>query len=615
MRSSAFHSFEEEDEKAKVYDSELMRRLLKYLSPYKLQIAVALILIIAAAVVTLAGPYLTKITIDDYIRPRNLKGLELIILFYILALVMEAALNYAKRYITEMIGQNVMYDMRMQIFNHLQRLHVGFFDRNPVGRLMTRVMGDVSVLNDLFTSGVIEVFGDLFSLLSIMIMMLSLNWKLALVTYTVIPLIFIATFIFQIKVRRAYREGRRQLARVNAFLEENLVGMTTVQAFCHEKRSFDKFDERNESYLNTNLRSVLYHSMFFPTVEVIGAVATALIIWYGGGKIIQPPSPPLLRGIQNTLTIGALVAFIQYSSRFFWPIRSLTEKYNILQSAMAASERIFGLLDTEPLIKNPEVPAKVDKIKGHIEFKDVWFAYNNEDYVIKGISFEAKEGEKVAIVGATGAGKTSIINLLCRFYEVNKGQILIDGVDIRQMKLDKLHRSIGIVQQDVFLFSGTVEGNIRLGHKDISSQKVVHAAQSVHADYFIKKLPDLYQSEVKERGSTFSVGQKQLIAFARALAYDPEILVLDEATSSVDTETEMLIQDALKRLMYGRTSIIIAHRLSTIQNADKIIVMHRGRIREIGNHWELLKQRGIYYRLYQLQYKGQEVTSEAASGD
>ncbi|MBM3237255.1 ABC transporter ATP-binding protein [Candidatus Poribacteria bacterium] len=605
MRSSAFHSFEEEDEKAKVYDHELMRRLLKYLSPYKRQIVVALILTIAAAVVMLAGPYLTKIAIDDYVRPLKLKGLELIVLCYILALVLEAALNYAKRYITQMIGQDVMYDMRLQIFSHLQRLHVGFFDRNPVGRLMTRVMGDVSVLNDLFTSGVIEVFGDLFSLLSIMIMMLSLNWKLALVTYTVIPLIFIATFIFQIKVRRAYREGRRQLARVNAFLEENLVGMTTVQAFCQEKRSFDKFNERNESYLNANLRSVLYHALFFPLVEVIGAIATALIIWYGGGKIIQ-----------NAMTIGSLVAFIQYSARFFWPIRSLTEKYNILQAAMAASERIFVLLDTEPLIKNPEVPAKVDKIKGHIEFKDVWFAYNDEDYVIKGISFEAKEGEKVAIVGATGAGKTSIINLLCRFYEISKGQILIDGVDIRDLELDKLHRSIGIVQQDVFLFSGTIEGNIRLGHQDISLQNVIQAAQSVHADYFIKKLPELYQSEVQERGSTFSVGQKQLIAFARALAYDPEILVLDEATSSVDTETEMLIQDALKRLMYGRTSIIIAHRLSTIQNADKIIVMHRGRIREMGSHWELLKQRGIYYRLYQLQYKGQEITGEAAaSGD
>ncbi|MFQ6039214.1 MAG: ABC transporter ATP-binding protein [Candidatus Poribacteria bacterium] len=603
MRDSEFHSFEEEDEHAKIYDRQLMRRLLIYLVPYKLQIAAALVLIIAASVVMLAGPYLTKIAIDNYIRPLNLKGLEFIIFLYILALVLEAIFNYAKRYVTQMIGQKVMYDIRMQLFSHLQKLHVGFFDRNPVGRLMTRVMGDVSVLNDLFTSGVIEVFGDLFSIMGIMAVMFTMNWQLALVTYTVIPIILIATLIFQIKVRRAYREGRRQLARVNAFLEENLVGMTTVQTFCQEKRSFEKFDERNQAYLNANLHSVLYYSMFFPIVEVTGAIATALIIWYGGGRIIQ-----------NAMTIGALVAFIQYSARFFWPIRSLTEKYNILQSAMAASERIFGLLDTEPLITDSKSPVKVDKVKGDIEFKDVWFAYNDEDYVLKGVSFEVKEGEKVAIVGATGAGKTSIINLLCRFYEVNKGRILIDGVDIREMELDKLHRSIGIVQQDVFLFSGTIEGNIRLGNKDISPQRVVHAAQSVHADYFIKKLPGLYQSEVKERGSTFSVGQKQLIAFARALAYDPEILILDEATSSVDTETELLIQDALKRLMYDRTSIVIAHRLSTIQNADKIIVMHRGEIREIGDHWELLKRRGIYYRLYQLQYKGQEVIAEAASG-
>ena len=604
MRGSEFHSFEEEDEHAKIYDRELMRRLLVYLRPYKFQIGLALVLIIAAALVMLAGPYLTKIAIDDYIRPGNLKGLGLIIFLYVMALVLEAIFNYSKRYVTQMIGQKVMYDIRMQLFNHLQRLHVGFFDRNPVGRLMTRVMGDVSVLNDLFTSGVVEVFGDFFSILSIMVVMFVMNWKLALVTYTVIPLIFIATLIFQIKVRKVYREGRRQLARVNAFLEENLVGMTTVQTFCQEKRSFEKFNERNESYLDTNLRSVLYYSMFFPIVEVTGAVATALIVWYGGGEIIQ-----------NAMTIGSLVAFIQYASRFFWPIRSLTEKYNILQSAMAASERIFGLLDTEPLIKNPELPAQAEKINGQIEFKDVWFAYNDDDYVLKGISFEAKEGEKIAIVGATGAGKTSIINLLCRFYEINKGQILIDGVDIRDMELDRLHRSIGIVQQDVFLFSGTIEGNIRLGNKDISSEKIAHAARSVHADYFIKRLPELYQSEVKERGSTLSVGQKQLIAFARALAYDPEILVLDEATSSVDTETEMLIQDALKILMYSRTSIVIAHRLSTIQNADKIIVMHKGEIREIGNLWELLKQRGIYYRLYQLQYKGQEVIAEAASDD
>lgn len=597
MRDSEFQSFEEEDELGKIYDIALIQRLLIYLKPYKLWFGVAIVLIIAGAGLALVGPYLFKIAIDKYITPGNLSGLQFIIFCYIAALISEFVINYWKRYITEIMGQNIMYDIRMQLFEHIQRLHVGFFDKNPVGRLMTRVMGDVSVLNDLFTSGVIDVFGDVFSIVGIMIMMLALNWKLALVTFAVIPIIFAATLIFQIHVRKAYREGRRQLARVNAFMEENLVGMTTVQLFCQERCSFEKFDERNQGYLNANLRSVFYYSLFFPIVEVTGAIATALIIWYGGGQTVS-----------GILTIGTLFAFILYSSRFFWPIRSLTEKYNILQSAMAASERIFGLLDTQPVITDAPLPAKMDKLEGHIAFKNVWFAYNDEDYVLKDVSFEAQKGETIAIVGATGAGKTSIINLLCRFYEVNKGQILIDGVDIREFSVDKLHRSIGIVQQDVFLFSGTIESNIRLGHADISSEQVKHAAQSVHADFFIKRLPELYQSEVKERGSTLSVGQKQLIAFARALAYNPEILVLDEATSSVDTETEMLIQDALKRLMYGRTSIVIAHRLSTIQNADKIIVMHKGEIREIGNHWELLKQRGIYYRLYQLQYKGQEVS-------
>ena len=426
-------------------------------------------------------------------------------------------------------------------------------------------------------------------------MMFALNWKLALVTFFVLPLIFIITLVFQINVRKAYREGRRQLARINSFLQEHIVGMSTVQMFAQEKRSFAKFDERNRGYLDANLRSIFFYSFFMPMVEITGAVATALIIWYGGGQVIQ-----------NALTIGALVAFLQYAQRFFWPIRSLSEKYNVLQSAMAAAERIFGLLDTEPLITDSDKSVHVDKLEGRIEFSDVWFAYNEEDYVLKGVSFTVKKGEKVAIVGATGAGKTSIINLLCRFYEVNKGQILIDHTAIRDIDLERLHRSVGIVQQDVFLFSGTIESNIRLAHEEIPPEAVMQAARDVHAESFINKLPDLYQAEVKEGGATLSVGQKQLIAFARALAYNPEILILDEATSSVDTETELLIQDALKRLMRGRTSIVIAHRLSTIQNADKIIVMHKGQIREMGNHFELLKKRGIYYRLYQLQYKGQE---------
>ncbi len=596
MRDSSFHTIDEEEDLGKIYDSKLMKRLLVYVKPYTPQVIFVFFLIIVGACVRLAGPYLTKIAIDDYIANANLSGLKWIALFYTGALLTEFFVTYLQGYITRMIGQNIMYDIRNQIFTCLQKLHVGFFDKNPVGRLMTRVMGDVSVLNSLFTAGVIEIFGDVFSLVSIVVMMFALNWKLAIVTFFVLPLIFVITLVFQINVRRAYREGRRQLARINSFLQEHLVGMSTVQMFAQETRSFEKFDERNTGYLNANLRSIFFYSLFMPMVEITGAVGTALIIWYGGGQVVQ-----------NALTIGVLVAFLQYAQRFFWPIRSLSEKYNMLQSAMAASERIFGLLDTEPLITNSDNLAHVDKIEGRIEFRDVWFAYNENDHVLKGVSFSVEKGEKVAIVGATGAGKTSIINLLCRFYEVNKGQILIDHTDIRDIELEKLHRSIGIVQQDVFLFTGTIESNIKLAHEEIQPEAVIQAARDVHAESFIKKLPALYQSEVKERGATLSVGQKQLIAFARALAYNPEILVLDEATSSVDTETELMIQDALKRLMSGRTSIVIAHRLSTIQNADKIIVMHRGQIREMGNHFELLKQRGIYYRLYQLQYKGQEV--------
>lgn len=594
MRDS-FNTIDEEEELGKIYDSKLMKRLLTYVKPYIPRVILVFILIIIGACVRLAGPYLTKIAIDDYITEANISGLKWVALLYIGALLTEFFVTYLHGYTTRMIGQNIMYDIRNQIFEHLQKLHVGFFDRNPVGRLMTRVMGDVSVLNDLFTAGVIEIFGDVFSLVSIVVMMFALNWKLALVTFFVLPLIFIITMVFQINVRKAYREGRRQLARINSFLQEHIVGMSTVQMFAQEQRSFEKFDERNKGYLNANLRSIFFHSLFMPMVEISGAVATALIIWYGGGQVIQ-----------NAITIGVLVAFIRYAQRFFWPIRSLSEKYNVLQSAMAASERIFGLLDTESLIVDSDKLVDVDRLEGQLEFRDVWFAYNEEEHVLKGVSFSAEKGETVAIVGATGAGKTSIINLLCRFYEVNKGQILIDGIDIRDIGQEKLHRSIGIVQQDVFLFSGTIESNIRLAHEKIQSEAVVQAARNVHAESFIEKLPDLYQSEVKEGGATLSVGQKQLIAFARALAYDPEILVLDEATSSVDTETELVIQDALRRLMSGRTSIVIAHRLSTIQNADKIIVMHKGQIREMGNHFELLKQRGIYYRLYQLQYKGQE---------
>ncbi len=605
------HDFHEEADLGKVYDSRLMKRLLPYLKPYRWIVLFVMVLIVGESIVQLAGPYLFKIAIDEYIRPASenpalraelIRGLLSVAALYILMLLGEFTLSYFRRYRVRMVGQYVMRDLRLQIFRHLQRLHVGFFDRNPVGRLMTRVMGDVDVLNEMFTEGVIEIFGDLFKVIAIMIAMLLMNWRLALITFTVLPLIFGMTLLFQINVRRAYREGRKQLARINAFLNEHLMGMSTVQMFVQEARSFEKFDERNRAYLKANLRSIFYFSLFLPIIEVTGAAATALIVWYGGNQLLQGA----ITG-NETITFGILVAFIQYSGRFFWPIRALSEKYNIFQAAMASSERIFALLDTRPLIENPPKPIEV-KARGAIAFDHVWFAYDAEEYVLRDVSFTVNPGETVAIVGATGSGKTTIINLLCRFYDIQKGQILIDGHDIRDYKVEALRSAIAIVQQDVFLFSGTIESNITLNHACISSEQVREAGRRVHVDKFVQSLPEAYGTEVQERGSTLSVGQKQLIAFARALAHDPRILILDEATSSVDTETELMIQDALQYLMQGRTSLVVAHRLSTIRNADKILVMHKGHIRESGTHAELLEQHGIYYRLYQLQYKGQELS-------
>ncbi len=594
---SGLHEYSpEEDDLGKVYDRVLMKRLLSYLKPYRLEVAFVALLIMGNMVSKLVGPWLMKIAIDQHIEPGLMEGLGTIAFYMMIALLAQFAFNYFQEYRMQMLGQNVMYDMRRELFSHLQRLDVQFFDRNPVGRLMTRVMGDVQVLNELFTDGVITIFANLLSVGGIMVMMLYLNWKLALATFTVLPIIFGATMVYQVYSRRAFRDQRRHLARINAFLQENIVGMTTMQLFTQERRSFQKFDERNQDYLRSNLRAVLYFSLFSPMIEVTGSLATAMIIWYGGGQILQ-----------NALTFGVLYAFIEYGRQLFWPIRELSEKYTIFQNAMASSERIFDLLDTEPAIVDPVQAKKIQTLRGKIEFRNVWFAYKDEDYVLRDVSFQVKPGEKVAIVGHTGAGKTSIINLLCRFYEVNKGQISIDGVDIREMNLEDLRHSINIVQQNIFMFSGTIEGNIDLGKSEITSAQAIAASKEVHLDKFVQKMPEGYATEVKEDGSGLSVGQKQLVAFARALASDPDILILDEATSSVDTETELLIQDALARLMANRTSIVIAHRLSTIQNADKIIVMHRGQIREMGSHNELLQKRGIYYRLYQLQYKGQEV--------
>lgn len=587
---------EEEDQLGKVYDRVLMKRLIGYLKPYRLEVVLIGFLMVGSRGAEWLMPLLMKHGIDEYIGQGNLQGLKTIAIYYILLLVARFIFTYFEEYRMQMVGQKAMYDIRMSLFSHLQRLDVRFFDRNPVGRLMTRVMGDVEILKELFTSGVITVFGDLLTIFGIMVMMLLMDWKLALVSFTVLPIIFAATTLYQVYSRRAFRDQRRYLAQINAYLNESIVGMTTMQLFTQEPRSMVRFDEKNQQYLGANLRSIFYFSLFSPMIEVCGSLALTVIIWYGGGQALQ-----------DALTLGTLFAFIQYSQRFFWPIRELSEKYTIFQNAMASSERIFDLLDTEPTIVSPTPSKESEALKGEIEFRNVWFAYNADDYVLRDVSFKVKAGEKVAFVGHTGSGKTSIINLLCRFYEANEGQVLIDGTDLREMELPDLRRAVNIVQQNIFLFSGTIEKNINLENPGITKENTIAAAKEVHLDRYVQNMPDGYATEIREGGAGLSVGQKQLVAFARALASDPDILILDEATSSVDTETELLIQDALNRLMANRTSIVIAHRLSTIQNADKIIVMHRGEIGEMGTHNELLQQRGIYYRLYQLQYKGQEV--------
>ena len=597
---SAFH---EEELLSKSYDARLMRRLLKYLAPYRAHVVGAMIIIGIASLIQVSSPYLTKIAIDNYISRGDRAGLNQVVLVYLAIVLFGFGLGYLQTYLMQLTGQRIMYDLRAQIFTHLQALPLAFFDRNPVGRLMTRVTTDVDVLNELFTAGVVTLLGDILVLLGIVGIMFALNFKLALISFSVVPLLFLITVVFKIKARDSYRRVRTAIARINSFLQEQITGMSIVQLFNHEQRSFRRFDEINRVHLEANLDSVMAYSIFFPAVEIVGAVAIALIVWYGGGQVLQ-----------RELTFGALVAFIQYSEKFFRPIADLSEKYNILQSAMASSERIFKLLDTPIEIQQPSAPAHLDRVRGEIEFCNVWFAYNRVDsadpgsdwdWVLRDVSFKLLPGEAVAIVGHTGAGKTTLTSLLMRFYDIQKGQILLDGVDIRQLSLQQLRSSFGFVLQDVFLFSGSIASNIKLGTPWITEEAIHRAAQDVNLSEFVEDFANGYAEEVKERGSTLSTGQKQLIAFARALAHDPKNLILDEATSSVDTETEFKIRDAIARLMKGRTAIIIAHRLSTIQKADKIIVMHKGQVRESGTHQQLLARRGIYYRLYQLQYQGQ----------
>lgn len=581
----------------KAYDAKLMKRLLGFVKPYKQYVIAAIILNIIVAALGPLRPYLTKIAVDDYIVNSDYYGLMYITIGLFATLLFQSIIQYFLTYYTQYLGQKTIYDLRVKLFSHTQRLATKFFDKTPIGRIVTRVTNDIESLNELFSSGIVMVFSDIFIILWILGFMFFLDWELSLVSLSVLPILIYGTFLFRKKVRESYRDVRFHLARLNSYMQEHVTGISVVQIFHKQKDEMKNFSSINKDHTTANINSIFYYAIFYPAVELISSAAIALIIWYGGGEIIQ-----------SKMTLGILFAFIQYTEMFFRPIRDLSEKYNIMQTAMASSERIFKLFDNDTIIKNPDNPVSVKSVKGEIEFKNVSFAYNDEDYVLKNISFKINPGETVAIVGATGAGKTSIINILTRFYDITKGEISLDGINITNLDKRDLRKHISVVLQDVYLFSGTIRSNITMNNPAISDAKMMEAASLVGANRFIDNLPLMYDEPVKERGATLSVGQKQLISFARALAYNPQILILDEATSSVDTETELLIQNAIEKLLVGRTAIVIAHRLSTIQNADKIIVMHKGEIKETGNHQELLAKRGIYYKLYQLQYKDQEVS-------
>ena len=586
----------DDDVLGKAYDSRLMRRLLTYLRPYRGQVTLAVVAIIGHSALDLAPPYLTKIVIDRYIPLADLRGLGTIAALYLVALIASFVLEYLQTWTMQLIGQRIMFDLRMELVTHLHRLDLRFYDRNPVGRLMTRLTTDVDVLNELFTSGVVSVFGDVFTLIGIMGVLIWMDWRLAIAAFSVLPLIAAITHWFRVNARESYRTVRTWIARINAYLQERITGMATVQLYRREARDFETFDEIDRRHRDANVQSIFYYAVFYPAVELVGALAASLILWVGGARIIANGD--------DVLTLGSLVAFLQYSQRFFRPISDLSEKFNILQGAMASSERIFGLLDT-PLEITSKSPEKRTTWNGPgvIRFENVSFAYVEGEPVLKNVSFEVRPGERIGIVGATGSGKTTIVSLLLRFYDVQSGRITVDGVDIREMDLSDLRSLFGLVLQDVQLFAGTIGGNVRLGNQSISDEDVRDALEAVHASSFVDRLPNGLDSVVAERGSTLSVGQKQLLSFARALAFNPRVLVLDEATSSVDTDTELLIRDALKAVMRGRTTIAIAHRLSTIQDMDRILVMHRGELRESGTHQELLALRGIYHRLYELQFE------------
>jgi len=675
---------QEEEVLGKAYDSRLMRRLLTYLRPYRWQVTVAIVSIILKSFADVLGPYLVKVAVDRYLAPTKgstsglwnwlsptpLTGMAQISTIYFGLLIFTFVLEFLQTYYMQWTGQQIMFDLRSQIFRHLQRMHVAFYDKNPVGRLVTRVTTDVDALNEMFTSGVVSIFEDLFVLAGILGIMLCMNWKLALITFAVLPFIVFATKIFRDKVRDSYRRIRTAIARINSYLQEHVSGMVVLQLFNRERRAYNRFAEINRSHMDAFKDAIMAYSVYYPIVDLFSSVAIASVIWWGGQDVIQRISvttfeftrhPLGLHPVAAAASLGVLIAFTQYAMRFFRPIMDFSEKYNILQSAMAASERIFKMLDTPVDVVSPAVTKKPTG-PGRIEFDHVWFAYrevpeeskdrvekgaspvppgrspaapskdyvataasavppkrseaasgnghadSQPDWVLRDVTFAIEPGETVAVVGHTGAGKTTLISLLLRFYDVQKGAVRIDGVDVREMDLADLRARFGVVLQDPFLFTGTIGGNIRLGTQRIEDAHIQRAAEDVNLGDFIRALPNGFDEEVRERGSTLSTGQKQLISFARALAHEPKILILDEATSSVDTETEFKVRDALARMVEGRTSLIIAHRLSTIQRADKIIVVHKGHLREMGTHQELLANRGIYYKLYQLQYKDQEIS-------
>ena len=640
---------QEEEVLGKAYDSRLMRRLLTYLRPYRWQVTIALVSIVVKSFCDVLGPYLVKVAVDRYLAPthattsglwswlspRPLQGIAQISAIYFSLLILTFVFEFLQTYFMQWTGQKVMFDLRSQIFRHLQRMHVAFYDKNPVGRLVTRVTTDVDALNEMFTSGVVSIFEDLFVLLGILGVMLCMNWKLALITFAVLPFIVIATKVFRDKVRDSYRRIRTAIARINSYLQEHISGMVVLQLFNRERKAYNRFSEINRSHMDAYKDAIMAYAVYYPVVDFFSAIAIACVIWFGGqdvlrGIVASSVSVEFSRHnlvsfhlVATAASLGVLIAFTQYAMRFFRPIMDFSEKYNILQSAMAASERIFKLLDTPVDIISPAVTKKPEG-PGRIEFDHVWFAYRDvpvegqaselstPDWVLRDVTFAIEPGETVAVVGHTGAGKTTLISLLMRFYDVQKGAVRIDGVDVKEMDLADLRSRFGVVLQDPFLFTGTIGGNIRLGTERIRDEQVAKAAEDVNLGNFVRGLPKGFNEEVRERGSTLSTGQKQLISFARALAHEPKILILDEATSSVDTDTEFKVRDALGRMVEGRTSLIIAHRLSTVQRADKIIVMHKGQVREMGTHQELLAQRGIYFKLYQLQYKDQELNVERA---